>query len=70
MDEHLRIVGRKKWYETVEEMQGDLDAYLIQYNTKRPHQGRKMNGRTPYTVFKAGIPKSKPATRKEREQAA
>ena len=26
------------------------------YNTKQPHRGRNMNGRTPYAVFKAGIP--------------
>jgi hypothetical protein len=28
-------------------MQKVLDAYLIEYNTKRRHQGRNMNGRTP-----------------------
>ncbi len=32
-------------------MQKDLDAYLIVYNTQRPHQGRGMNGRTPADVF-------------------
>lgn len=47
LDEHFRIVGRKKWYETVEEMQKDLDAYFQIYNYSRPHQGRNMNGRTP-----------------------
>jgi transposase InsO family protein len=54
LDEHFRIVGRKKWYETVEEMQKDLDAYFQIYNYSRPHQGRNMNGRTPYQVFKSG----------------
>jgi len=39
----------------------DLDAYIEVYNTKRPHRGRKMNGRAPYTVFKAGIPKARKA---------
>lgn len=57
LDEHFRIMGRKKWYESVEEMQKDLDSYFIHYNTKRPHQGRNMNGRTPETVFKEGLPK-------------
>jgi transposase InsO family protein len=56
LDEHFRVVGRKKWYETVEEMQKDLDAYLEIYNTKRPHQGIGMNGRTPATVFRKGLP--------------
>ncbi len=39
----------------LEEMQRDLDAYLEQYNTERPHRGRGMEGRTPYQVFKAGL---------------
>lgn len=51
LDEHFRVMGRKKWYDSVEEMQKDLDAYLGTYNTKRPHQGRNMNGRTPYQAF-------------------
>jgi transposase InsO family protein len=57
LDEHFRILGRTKWYEDLEEMQKDLDVYLIEYNTKRPHQGRGMKGRTPYEVFIAGLPK-------------
>ena len=28
LDEHFRVTGRKRWYETVDEMQDDLDAYL------------------------------------------
>ncbi|ARB45435.1 IS481 family transposase [Alloalcanivorax xenomutans] len=59
LDEHFRIKGREKWYESVDEMQTDLDDYLVRYNTKRPHQGRDMNGRTPYAVFMKGLPKEK-----------
>ncbi|MDT8436352.1 MAG: integrase core domain-containing protein, partial [Gemmatimonadota bacterium] len=73
LDEHLRLKGRTVWYETVEEMQADLDAYLELYNTKRPHRGRGMEGRTPYAVFKAGKPKTKrvkKAAGGEEEQAA
>ena len=56
-------------------MQGDLDQYLELNNTKRPHRGRKMNGRTPFTVFPAGIPKARKAALsnprpKEEKQAA
>ena len=58
LDEHLRVKGRTTWYESLDEMQADLDEYLELYNSKRPHRGRKMNGRTPFTVFKAGIPKA------------
>ena len=59
LDEHFRIKGREKWYESVDEMQTDLDDYLVRYNTKRPHQGRDMKGRTPYAVFMKGLPKEK-----------
>lgn len=46
LDEHFRLKGREKFYESVAEMQADLEAYLVIYNTKRPHQGRGMNGMT------------------------
>jgi hypothetical protein len=36
-------------------MQGDLDNYLHTYNYDRSHQGRNMNGRTPYQAFVEGI---------------
>lgn len=57
LDEHFRIMGRTKWYESIEEMQKDLEVYLKQYNHERTHQGRNMNGRTPYTAFIDGLPK-------------
>lgn len=71
LDEHFRIAGRTKWYDSVDEMQKDLDQFLITYNTRRPHQGRNMLGRTPLTVFLAELKKarSKRAS-KEPQQAA
>ena len=42
-------------YESVDEMQADLDAYIETYNRNRPHRSRGMDGRTPYQVFKKGI---------------
>ena len=47
-------------FETLEQMQTVLDQYLVEYNTKRPHQGRGMNGRTPITAFIDGIRKEVP----------
>jgi hypothetical protein len=50
-------------------MQKVLDDYLVTFNTRRPHQGRGMNGRTPITVFNAGLPKQphqKPTEKKEK----
>lgn len=58
LDEHFRIMGRKKFYESIDEMQKDLDVYLKKYNEQRPHQGRNMNGRTPLEVFKKGVEKN------------
>ena len=46
--------------------EADVFDYIERfYNPKRPHQGRGMNGRTPITVFKAGLPKPTP-TKKEK----
>lgn len=56
LDEHFRIKGRTKFYESIEEMQKDLEEYLVHYNTERPHQGRNMNGSTPLDMFMKGIP--------------
>ncbi len=48
LDEHFRVEGRRTCFETIEEMQAALDAYLVTYNTERTHRGRGMKGRTPY----------------------
>jgi transposase InsO family protein len=55
---HFRVEGRRTWFETIEEMQAVLDDYLEDYNTKRLHQGRGMNGRTPIRAFTEGMPKT------------
>jgi transposase InsO family protein len=47
LDEFFRIAFRQKFYETVEELQADLDAWLIHYNTERPHRGYRNMGRRP-----------------------
>lgn len=70
LDEHFRIKGREKWYESVEEMQKDLDEYLRRYNHERSHQGRGMEGRTPHQVFLDGLEKAKEQSKKEMKKAA
>ena len=55
LDEHFRIMGRTKFYEAIDEMQVDLDVYLSSYNQERAHQGRNMNGSTPYQAFLTGL---------------
>jgi len=69
LDEHFRVMGRKKFYESVEEMQKDLEAYLVTYNRKRPHQGRGMDGRTPWQAFKDGL-KLRPKKSAAKEEKA
>jgi len=56
LDEHFRIKGREKYYESISEMQEDLDKFLNYYNNERTHQGRNMKGRTPFQAFVEGIP--------------
>lgn len=47
LDEFSRVAFRKKFYESVEVLQEDLDVWLIHYNTERPHQGYRNMGRHP-----------------------
>ena len=70
LDEHFRVEGRRTWFETIEEMQGVLDEYLVAYNTRRPHQGRGMNGRTPAKAFIDGLPKETNAPTSKPNKAA
>jgi transposase InsO family protein len=66
LDEHFRIMGRTKWYESIDEMQKDLETYLHHYNHERTHQGRNMKGRTPYKAFTDGLPKNKTSDKNEK----
>lgn len=47
LDEFFRVKMRETFYETVETLQADLDAWLVHYNTKRPHLGYRNQGRRP-----------------------
>jgi transposase InsO family protein len=51
LDEFYRVAFRKKVYETVGQLQADLDAWLLEYNEVRTHQGRYCFGRTPMQTF-------------------
>lgn len=68
--EHFRIKGRQKWYESLEEMQVNLNEYLRHYNHERTHQGQNMNGRMPNQVFLDGLPKPGKTKTKATEGAA
>ena len=51
LDEFYRIAFRKKLYRSIAELQKDLEAWLIEYNNERPHQGRWCYGKTPTQTF-------------------
>lgn len=42
---------QEKRYGSVAELQKDLDEFLVQYNFKRPHQGRRTKGKPPAQLF-------------------
>lgn len=52
LDEFFRLKFREKQYESVDDLQKDLDRWLIHYNTQRPHLGYRNQGRTPMETIK------------------
>ena len=59
LDEFYSIAFRKKIYLTLEELQQDLDTWLVKYNNRRPHQGKRCQGRTPMETFLENLPLAK-----------
>lgn len=51
LNEFYRVAFRKKIYSDIETLQRDLDAHMLEYNTKRTHQGKRCQGRTPMETF-------------------
>ena len=56
LDEFYRVAFRKKIYLAIDELQTDLDTWLLDYNQQRPHQGRWCFGKTPMQTFLDAIP--------------
>jgi transposase InsO family protein len=56
LDEFYKIAFRKKIYTTLEALQNDLDAWIEKYNTRRTHQGKRCQGRTPMATFLDNLP--------------
>ncbi len=59
LNEFYRVAFRKKIYHGLEELQTDLDAWLQEYNERRPHQGRWCYGKTPMQTFLDSVPLAK-----------
>jgi transposase InsO family protein len=50
-DEFYAVAFRKKLYQTLDDLQQDLDHWIQQYNESRTHTGKYCYGRTPWDTF-------------------
>ncbi len=51
LNEFYKVAFRKTIYKSVEQLQEDLDFYMLQYNEERTHQGKRCKGKTPMQTF-------------------
>jgi transposase InsO family protein len=58
-DEFYATAFRKKIYNTLDELQSDLDLWLQEYNNQRTHSGKYCYGRTPMQTFLETLPLAK-----------
>ncbi len=47
LQEFYQVAFRRKIYQSIEELQHDLDEWMVYYNSTRTHQGKMCCGRTP-----------------------
>ena len=50
-DEFYSVAFRKKIYNSIEELEIDLNEWLRKYNELRPHSGKYCYGKTPMQTF-------------------
>lgn len=50
-DEFYATAFRKKIYNSIDELQIDLDLWLEYYNNERPHSGKHCYGKTPMQTW-------------------
>jgi len=50
-DEFYAVAFRKKLYQSLEELQADLDVWIKEYNEQRTHTGKYCFGKTPWETF-------------------
>jgi Integrase core domain len=56
LHEFYQVAFRKRIYAGLEQLQADLDAWVADYNERRPHQGRWCYGKTPTQTFLDTVP--------------
>ena len=54
LQEFYQVTFRKKIYRNIEELQHDLDDWILFYNYERTHQGKMCCGRTPMETLEDG----------------
>jgi transposase InsO family protein len=54
LQEFYQVTFRKKLYSDLDELQKDLDEWLVYYNNDRTHQGKMCHGRTPMDTLLDG----------------
>lgn len=59
LEEFYQVAFRKRLYNKLEELQGDLDLWLQDYNFNRTHQGKMCCGRTPMQTLTEDLFKAK-----------
>ena len=55
LNEFYQVAFRKKIYNSIDELQIDLDNWIDYYNNQRTHQGKMCCGRTPMETFTDGL---------------
>jgi transposase InsO family protein len=58
-EEFYAIAFRRKIYNSLDELQADLDLWLNEYNNERTHTGKYCYGRTPMQTFIETLPLAK-----------
>ena len=61
LDEFYKTIFRKKIFTTIDDLQAELDQWLVFYNRERTHQGKRCQGRTPMVTFIDGLELAKKA---------
>jgi transposase InsO family protein len=54
--EHWRIQFRRRYFTRLAQLETSLQGFLRFYNGDRPHQGYRLRGRTPASVFWGAVP--------------
>jgi hypothetical protein len=59
LNEFYRVALRKRRYPSLADLQRDVDEFLDDYTTVRPHQGRWCYGKTPMQTVRDALPLAK-----------